>query len=62
MSTPAAKGQWPQDEIDRDPASISYTVAQAADVLGWTADDVREADARGALNPFDADRQGRAAG
>ena len=50
-----------QDEIardhDRDPASVSYTVAHAADVLGWTADDAREADARGAANPFDDERQ-----
>jgi hypothetical protein len=50
-----------QDEIardhDRDPASVSYTVAHAADVLGWTADDAREAGARGAANPFDDERQ-----
>lgn len=42
---------------DRDPASVSYTVAHAAQVLGWTAADKRAANALGATNPFDAERQ-----
>jgi putative zinc finger protein len=50
-----------QDEIarehDRDPVSVSYTAAHAADVLGWTADDAREARARGTANPFDDERR-----
>lgn len=42
---------------DSDPASVSYTTAHAAGVVGWTADEATAATARGELSPFDAERR-----
>lgn len=49
------------DELhgDTDPASVSYTVAHAAETVGWTREDALAESAHGADNPFDAERRGQ---
>jgi hypothetical protein len=46
---------------DADPASVSYTAAHAAGVVGWLPGEGMAAKARGERSPFDAERrrQGR---
>lgn len=52
-----------ESEIDKDtdPASVSYTTAHAADVVGWTPEEARAAETRGERSPFESERrrQGR---
>lgn len=47
------------DEIkeDSDPASVSYTSAHAAGIVGWTPDEAQAARARGEHSPFDSERR-----
>jgi hypothetical protein len=42
---------------DSDPASVSYTTAHAAGVVGWTTDEATAAMARDELSAFDAERR-----
>jgi hypothetical protein len=42
---------------DRDPASVSYTAAHAAGVVGWTPEEASAEEARGVKSPFDAERR-----
>ena len=44
-------------EGDSDPASVSYTAAHAAGVLGWTPDEAKAARARGERSPLDSERR-----
>lgn len=44
-------------EEDEDPASVSYTVAHAAGVVGWLPGEALAAKARGERTPFDAERR-----
>ncbi len=44
-------------EPDRDPASVSYTTAHAAGVVGWTQEEGLAAKARGEYSPFDSERR-----
>jgi hypothetical protein len=44
-------------EDDADPASVSYTVAHAAGIVGWLPGEGMAAKARGERTPFDAERR-----
>jgi hypothetical protein len=45
------------DEEDTDPASVSYTVAHAAGIVGWLPGEGLAATARGERSPFEAERR-----
>ncbi len=42
---------------DNDPASVSYTTAHAAGLVGWTLDEGRAAKARSEHSPLDSERR-----
>jgi hypothetical protein len=42
---------------DGDPASVSYTAAHAAGVVGWTPDEAQAARVRGEHSPLDSERR-----
>jgi len=41
---------------DSDPASVSYTTAHAAGIVGWTPEEALAARTRGERSPFDSER------
>lgn len=43
-------------EDDRDPASVGYTVAHAAELVGWLPGEAQAAEAHGEHSPFTAER------
>lgn len=45
------------EDEDTDPASVSYTVAHAAGIVGWLPGEGLAAKARGERTPFDAERR-----
>ncbi len=45
------------EDGDTDPASVSYTVAHAAGIVGWLPGEGLAAKARGERTPFDAERR-----
>jgi hypothetical protein len=45
------------EEEDTDPASVSYTVAHAAGIVGWLPGEGLAAKTRGERTPFDAERR-----